>query len=347
MVNTARSFGRWLLTAAITLLAIVGLTTLVVTLAGAHIGVVLTALYQGAAGSRYDLGNTLNRTTPLLLTGLGVAIAFRAKIWNIGGEGQFLVGAIAASAVGAYRWHNLPALILIPMVMVSGAFAGAAWGAIAGALRAWRGVPEVISTIMLNFIAAQLLSFLLHGPMQEATHAQPASEALPVNAQLPVILPETTLHFGLYLALAAVVIVTVYLFATPAGFALRVAGDNPEAARASGIHVAWTQVSAMAWSGALCGLAGAVELSGKIGSLYENYSPGYGFTAVAVALLGRLNPWAIALSALFFGALSAGSGSMERSAHVSSVLIYVIQGVTLLALLASQRIQAMRRSAVG
>ncbi|BDI32648.1 ABC transporter permease [Capsulimonas corticalis] len=345
MANVWRGVGRWLITASTTLLSIAGLTALVVTLAGAHLGDVLTALYQGAAGSRYDIGNTLNRTTPLLLTGLGVAIAFRAKIWNIGGEGQFLVGAIAASAVGAYKLHNLPAPVLIPLVLVAGAFAGAAWGAVAGALRAWRGVPEVISTIMLNFVAAQLLSYLLHGPMQESTHAQPASEALPANAQLPVILSETTLHFGLYLALAAILVVTIYLFATPGGFALRVVGDNPDAARASGVNVALTQVSAMAWSGALCGLAGAIELSGKLGSLYENYAPGYGFTAVAVALLGRLNPWTIALSALFFGALSAGSGSMERSAHVSSVLIFVIQGATLLALLASQRIQAMRRSA--
>jgi ABC-type uncharacterized transport system permease subunit len=299
----------------------------------------LAALWQGAFGTPYDIGNTLNKTTPLILTGLGVAVAFRARMWNIGGEGQFLLGAVAASAVGAYRLQHTAPIVLIPLMLVAGLLAGAGWGALAGIMRIKRNVPEVISTIMLNFVAFELLSYLLHGPMQESTHAQPASDALPDQAMLPVIVPHTTLHAGLWIALIASVVVFAFLFYTRAGFALRVAGANPDAARAAGIDVPRTLLIAMLWSGALCGLGGSVELSGVLGTLYESYAPGYGFTAIAVALLGRLNPLGIVGAALFFGALTSGCGSMERVAGVSFALSYVIQAVTLLVLLAYQRVK--------
>ena len=228
---------------------------------------------------------------------------------------------------------------------MGGAAAGAVWAGFAGVMRVWRGVPEVISTIMLNFIAAQLVSYMVgnHGPLQQAGRAQPASEALPPNATLPIIFPETSLHAGLIVALLTVLVVSTFLYRTPGGFCLRAVGANPEAARVAGIDVGRTQIITMLWSGALCGLAGAVELSGLVGTVYDNYAPGYGFTAVAVALLGRLNPYGIAASALFFGALVAGSGSMERSAGVSSVLIYVLQAVILLVLLGFQWVRAERQ----
>ncbi len=299
----------------------------------------LTSLWQGAFGTPYDVGNTLNKTTPLILTGLGVAIAFRARMWNIGGEGQFVVGAVAASAVGAYAWKNWPPIILTPLLLAAGLVAGGAWAALSGLMRTRRNVPEVISTIMLNFIALQLLSYLLHGPMQEASRAQPASEPLLERAMLPLIVPRTTLHVGLYLAVAAAAAVGLFLYCTRGGYALRLAGANPEAARVAGIDVDRTLVTAMLLSGGLCGLGGAVELSGVLGTLHEGYSPGYGFTAVAVALLGRLNPAGVIAAALFFGALTAGCGSMERIAGVSFALSYVIQAVTLLVLLAFQRVK--------
>jgi simple sugar transport system permease protein len=214
-------------------------------------------------------------------------------------------------------------------------------------MRVARNVPEVISTIMLNFVAAQGLSYLVHGPMQEPSHAQPASAPLPHAATLPLLWPGTTLHWGFALALLAAVIVSVYLNRTGAGFALRVVGANPDAARAAGLDVPRTQLAAMLWSGALCGLAGAVELSGVVGTLYENYAPGYGFAAVAVALLGRLNPYGVIASALFFGALAAGSGSMERTANVSANLSYVLQAGTLLVLLGFQWVRWERRGPVA
>lgn len=320
------------------LLAALALTVLVIALAHGSPVRGLTALAVGAFGSPYDLGNTLSKMTPLLLTGLGVALAFRARLWNIGGEGQFLVGSVAAAAVGAYTLKGLPAPVLIPLLLAAGALAGAGWAGLAGWMRVARGVPEVISTIMLNFVAAQFLSYLVgfHGPLQEASRAQPASEALPPNATLPNALPVSPLHAGFAIALLAAFAVGVYLYRTQAGFAVRAVGANPDAARVAGINVERTQLATMLWSGALCGLAGAVELSGAIGTFSADYAPGYGFTAVAVALLGRLSPAGIVLSALFFGALAAGSGSMERTAGISSVLVYVIQAVALLVLLGSQ-----------
>jgi ABC-type uncharacterized transport system permease subunit len=342
MADILRQAARILLA----LLAAFLLTLAIIPLAHGNPKIVLLALANGAFGSTYAIADTLTKTTPLLLTGLGVAIAFRARLWNIGGEGQFLVGALAASALGAYVLDGLPAPVLIPILMLAGAIAGALWAGLAGWMRVTRGVPEVISTIMLNFVAAQLLSYLVHGPMQEASHAQPASEALPPQATLPALWHGTTLHWGFPLALAMAMLVWVYLSRTGAGFALRVVGANPEAARVAGLNVDRTRVVTMLWSGALCGLAGAVELSGVVGSLYENYTPGYGFAAVAVALLGRLNPFGIIASALFFGALSAGSGSMERTAGVSANLSYVLQACTLLVLLGFQWIRWERHRPV-
>lgn len=321
-----------------------GLALLVILLAHGSPRAALTALAQGAFGNSYAVADTLTKTTPLLLTGLGVAVAFRARLWNIGGEGQFLVGALAASAFGAYALDGLPAPLLVPIILLAGAAAGAAWAGLAGWMRVSRGVPEVISTIMLNFVAAQLLSYLVHGPMQERSHAQPASEALPIQATLPTFWPSTTLHWGFVLTLAMAVVVSVYLNRTGAGFALRAVGANPDAAQVAGLNVDRTRLVTMLWSGALCGLAGAVELSGVVGTLYENYAPGYGFAAVAVALLGRLNPYGIITSALFFGALAAGSGSMERTAGVSANLSYVLQAGTLLVLLGFQWVRWERRS---
>ena len=336
-------FGRGILRTLIALAAAFGLTLLVIALAHQSPLGALTALAQGAFGSSYAVADTLTKTIPLLLTGLGVAIAFRTRLWNVGGEGQFLVGALAASAVGAYLLDGLPAPILIPLLLLAGAVAGALWAGLAGWMRVRRNVPEVISTIMLNFIAAQLLSYLVHGPMQEPNRAQPATSALPANAALPILWTGTTLHVGLPLALALTVGIAVLLSRTRLGFAWRVVGANPEAARVAGLNVDRLRLAAMLWSGGLCGLAGAVELSGVLGTLYENYAPGYGFTAIAVALLGRLNPYGIIASALFFGALSAGSGSMERTAGISANLSYVLQAVTLLVLLGSQWVRWERR----
>lgn len=324
--------------AALAIVVAAVVTTVVIALARGNISLAFLALWQGAFGSPYALGTTLVRATPLFLTGLGVAIAFKARMWNIGGEGQFLVGALLASffAVNCPATRSLPASALLPAMMVAGCAAGAGWAFLAGWLKTARNVPEVISTIMLNFVAVELVSYLVNGPMERPDHSQPATEPIGNAATLPIIWQETPLHAGFALALAAAVVVGILMTATRAGFAVKVVGANADAARVAGIRVERTLLVAMLWSGALCGLAGAVELSGVVGFIPEGYSPGYGYQAIAVALLGRLEPAGVVLSALFFGALSAGSDNMERMAGIDHNVGYVIQAVSLLVLLGAQ-----------
>lgn len=334
LVPAAQSFARALLA-----LAVAGaFTVAVIAVARGNIGLAFTALWQGAFGSPYAFGTTLVRATPLLLTGLGVAIAFKARMWNIGGEGQFLVGALLASflAVNLPATRSLHAWALTPIMLAAGTVAGAAWAGIAGWLKTARNVPEVISTIMLNFVAIELLSYLVNGPMERPDHSQPATEALGASASLPILWQGTPLHAGFPLALVAAIVVGILLSFTRTGFAMKVVGANSDAARAAGIPVERTLLTAMLASGALCGLAGAVELSGVVGFIPEGYSPGYGYQAIAVALLGRLNPLGVVFAALFFGALSAGSDNMERMAGIDHNVGYVIQAVSLLVLLGAQ-----------
>jgi ABC-type uncharacterized transport system permease subunit len=287
------------------------------------------------------LGNTIVHMGPLVLTGLGLAIAFRARMWNIGGQGQFLVGAILASylATNFPLTHELPQFALLPVMMIGGAVAGGAWAAIPALLKVLRNVPEVISTIMLNFVAIYLLSYLVNGPLQRADHSQPATEELGANATLPLLFHQSSVHAGLLIVALIAVVVWLMLHYTSTGFSIRAVGASPEAARLAGHSVEMTTITAMLWSGALCGLAGAIELSGVIGNLPEGYAPEYGFTAVAVALLGRLEVGGVIASALLFGALSSGSENMERTAGIAHELGFVVQATLLLVLLAAPGIK--------
>ena len=313
-----------------------GVAAIVIQLAHGSPAAALAALRYGAWGTPYNLGSSVTKAVPLLLTGLGVSIAFRAKLWNLGGEGQLILGALSSAAIGAYWLKNGASVIVIPLELIAGMLAGAFWSGIAGLMKTWRGVPEVISTIMLNFVAAELLSYLLHGPLQESTHSQPATEELRSSLMLPNIIPNTPVHAGVIVAVVCVVLCYVYLFRTRAGFDLKLVGANELAARTAGINITRVKLVTMLISGALCGLAGAVEYTGVLGTLYENWSPGYGFAAVAVGILGQLHPGGIVLAALFFGALNAGSGTMERAANVSSVLVNVVQGSCLISLMIAQ-----------
>jgi ABC-type uncharacterized transport system permease subunit len=287
------------------------LTSLVVWLAGASPAAALRALVAGAVGSPDSLAESLVKAIPLILTGLAVALAFRCQIWNIGAEGQFLVGMLACLWLGV-RGSALPALVLLP-----------------AALTLLRDVPEVISTIMLNYVALRLVSFAVTGPLQEPERLAPQTALIAEGARLARLGSGTRLHAGIYLALLATAFVAVLLFLTVTGFRIRAVGLNPVAAGAARIPVARTTALAFLYSGALAGLAGAVELSGVNHRIYEGSSPGYGYTAIAVALLGRLHPVGVLLAGLFFGAMAAGSNEMQRSAGVSSVLVYVIQAVTI------------------
>ena len=329
-----------LLVGAMVAAAALTISVLTIVAAGADPWRALGALVRGAVGDRFALGDTLVRSCPLLLTGLAVALAFRAGVWNIGAEGQLLVGALAATATaGALR--DLPFPLPAVAALAAGAVAGSFWAWIPALLKVRRNVSEVIATIMLNFVAARLVGWAVHGPLMEAGARYPQSDALTPAARLPAT--ANGLHLGILLAVLLVPAVTVLVGRMAIGFRWRAAGDNPEAARVAGLAPAGAVVSVMLVSGALAGLAGAIELTGVTGRLYEQFSAGQGYTAIAVALLGRLHPAGVAAAALFFGALAAGSGAMQRTADVSAVFVAIVQAAVIFALLATDSPVLVRR----
>ena len=315
-------------------------TTLLLTLGGYDVRIALTALWTGSVGSWYAFTSaTLVRAIPLALCGCAVAIAFRAGVFNIGAEGQLLAGAAAATAVAL----GIPSLgfTALLLALLAGAAGGAAWAAVAAALRTRFGVLEVISTIMLNFVALYAVSYLVRGPLQEPTHAYPQTTAFNDGLRLALVPGAGRLHFGIVIALAAVAGAGWMLRHTAAGFRLIVVGESPAAAASAGlVSVARVTAGAFVTSGAVAGLAGAVEVQGVTYALYENISPGYGYTAIAVALLAGLDPWRVGLSALLFAALEAGAGAMQRDAGVPSTLVSVVEALLILAVVA---VQALRR----
>jgi simple sugar transport system permease protein len=303
------------------------------------------ALWDGAFGSAYSTSETLVQTAPLLLTGLGVAVAFRCQLFNIGAEGQFLLGAIAATWVGTR--HGILPIFYLPLALAAGAAAGALWAGIAAVLKNYRGVPVVLSTLLLNFIAQQMLAWVVRGPLQEP-RGFPESNPIAIPARFTLLLPHTRLHSGVLLALFCAVAVWFYLRWTFGGFALRVVGAGEGAAEAAGINVRRTVLTALLISGALSGLAGAVQLTGVTYLLADNYSPGYGYTAIAVALLANLSPLGVVPSALFFGALTAGANVVQqRIPGVPAVVVQVLQAVVLFSVLACGWASRQRRRARG
>ena len=313
----------------------------------------LRALWTGAfgdaqSGHLYPISETLVETSPLLLTGLGVVVAWRAGLFSIGGEGQLLIGALAAIALGRLGSRLSPG-IQTALLLVGGTAAGALWGWIAGWLRVRRNVQEVISTIMLNYIALYLVNWMVVGPLQEQAKIGPYSDPLPDAVLFArMITPDrnngiaTRLHSGVLIALAAAPVIWLLLSRTTSGFGMRLVGQNPEAARVGRFEVDRLRLRAMALSGALCGLAGGIELLGVSGRLAGNFSPGWGYTAIPVALLGGLHPAGTLFSALFFGALTAGCGNLERSSGVSATIIYIVQASAVLAVVGLRAWQARR-----
>ena len=306
------------------------------------------ALLRGSVGSAYAITSaTLVRATPLILTGLSVAIAFRAGVFNIGAEGQLLAGAAAAAALSLLpglshsRWSPLVALAL-------GAAAGGLWAGVAALLRVRFHVLEVISTILLNFVALYLVGFLVRGPLQEPLHIYPQSRTIEVIARLPRILPTSRLHVGFLIAIVIAVMAWWIMRFTAAGFRLRAIGANPDAAKVAGeIDVGRTGTRAFIASGAIAGLAGAIEVTGVTFALYENISPGYGYTGIAVALLARLDAAGVIASGLLFGALEAGASAMQRDAGVPAVVVSIIEALIILGLIVAWPLHSGARRAQG
>lgn len=304
---------------------------------------VLLAFWDGAAGSAFAVWSaTLVRATPLLFVGLAVALAFRAGVLNIGAEGQLLLGAIGASVV-ALGIPGAPRAVVIALMIAAGLVGGAIWAGIAALLRQRFGVLEVISTLMLNFIAAALVGWIVRGPLQEPTRVYPMSSPFADAAHWPFLIPGQRLHLGFVLGLALAAMLWYGLARTALGFRVRAIGLGARAAEsAGGVQAAALSARAFVMSGAIAGLAGASEVGGVTRALYEGLSPGYGYTAIAVALLARLDPRWIVVTAIFFGALEAGGAAMQREAGVPAVAVQIVTAAVLLGVLAITRWHQVR-----
>ncbi|HEU4828906.1 MAG TPA: ABC transporter permease [Gemmatimonadales bacterium] len=293
----------------------------------------LGALWRGSVGS-FDAfaSGTLVRAVPLIIIALGFALALRGGMLNIGAEGQFLAGAVAATWLGTHL-AGWPALLAIPATWLVALAAGLLWIVVPVVLRVKYGVLEVITTLLLNFVAEALVSFMVQGPLQEQTGIYPQSDPIAEAARLP-LLPGTRLHLGIGVALILAVVLWFFFARTLAGFRLLAAGSGPRAAALAGrIDVTRMAALALLVSGALAGLAGATEVGGVSYALYPNLSPGYGFTAIAVALLARLHPPAIVVTGILFGALETGAGAMQRDAGIPAVVVQAVEAAIILALL--------------
>ena len=309
------------------------------------IGRSYVALLNGSVGSINAISETLTAAIPLTLAGLGIALGFRAGMFNIGAEGQLLIGGMAAAIVG-FSFAGLPAIVHLPLVILAGALAGGFYAAIAGWLRAATGAHEVISTIMLNLISYRLVDYMLRLDfIQREGRSDPISRSVLDSAELPRLLtsldPNLRLHAGVFLMIAAVIFMNWLLFKTRLGFEFRASGENPEAARYAGMKAGLIIVLAMGLAGALAGLAGANQVSGVLGRASPGFSAGIGFDAIAVALLGRSHPWGVLLAGLLFGALEAGGRQMQVDAGVSIDLIGIIQALIIVFIAAPLLVRAL------
>ncbi|MEQ8402611.1 MAG: ABC transporter permease [Roseitalea porphyridii] len=303
------------------------------------------ALVQGSVGSLNALSETFTAAAPLVLAGLGLAIGFRTGLFNIGAEGQIVIGGLVAVMVG-FSFSGLPWALHLPLALLAGAIAGALYASIAGALRAYTGAHEVISTIMLNLISYRVLDYALRQPfIQREGRADPVSRSVLDSAELPQLLawldPNLRVHAGIFLVIGAVIFVYWLLFRTKIGFEFRASGKNPDAARYAGMRASLIIVSAMAAAGALAGLAGANQVLGVLDRATPGFSAGIGFDAISVALLGRSHPVGVLFAGLLFGALEAGGRQMQVDAGVSIDLIGIIQALIIVFIAAPLLVRAI------
>jgi len=301
---------------------------ILILIAGANPIAAYTALFQESLFDYFGFGNTLTRMTPLLFTSLGVLIALKAGQFNIGGEGQIYLGALGSTLVGLY-FQGLPQFIHITLGLFAGFLFGAVWGWIPGYLKAIRGVNEVITTLLLNYIAMNLVSYLVQNPLLAPNAPSPYSPLIAKSAQLPM-LPGHLTHSGIFLGLLIAVILWILLQRTPLGYQITTVGLNPIASGYAGISVHKTIILVMTLAGGLAGLAGSCEVMGLKYRLFEQVSPGYGFDAIAIAFLARGNVLAVVFTSLFFAALRSGANVMQRSAGVPMTVVFAIQGLTVL-----------------
>jgi len=300
------------------------------------------ALGEGAFGSETAIVETLIKSAPFILAGLGIALAFRGGLFNIGVQGQLFAGSVFAVVAGYAV--ELPAIIHIPFAMLAGMVGGALWAAIPGYLKARNGAHEVITTIMLNFIAARVINWSIatNGPLRAPRTVVPETRAVLESARLPILIPETRLHAGVIVALVAAVVVYWLLWRTVVGFEIRTVGANPGAARYAGINVQWNIVLTMLLSGALAGLGGAIQVMGLAPyNFTTGFNVGLGFDSIAVAVLGGIHPFGVVLASLLFGAMDAGARLMQLRTKVPIDIVTIAQGLILAFVAADQIIRQL------
>lgn len=306
------------------------------------------SMFRAAFGSIFSASITVGKAIPRLLAALGIALALRAGLWNIGAEGQIYVGGVASTAV-VLSAPDAPFPFVLVAAVVAGTLAGAVWGAIPGVLRASRGISEVITSLMLVYVAIQLTNYLLQGPWVVEHSTFPSTNPFASEHRLPIIWPGTLLNAGAIVTILAVVLAWVLSNRSTFGLELRALGGGEQAARFAGVRVKQLIVVAMAVSGAFAGLAGSVEILGVRGRLLQGFSPGYGFEAIAIALIGRLQPAGILLAAVLFGALDAGAAGLLTSGKgVPSSIVQITEAMAvvyvLIALGLNERLSRRRRA---
>jgi ABC-type uncharacterized transport system permease subunit len=292
------------------------------------------AMVSGVLGSVSGITQALVKATPLLLVGLGICIAFRASVINIGAEGQIILGALAGTWF-SLAFRSWPGWLLIPATLLAGFIAGSLWGFVPGVLKARFKVNEILSTVMMNAIALQLMNLLIRGPLIDPAGVTAGtylaqSERIPEQAWLPRLVPQTLLHAGLIIAIVLAVVVYFFLWRTTIGYRIRAVGLNPDASRYAGISVPLYQALSLTLAGGFAGLAGVVEVIGVQHRLLEGITSGYGFSGIVAALFGGLHPLGTIPASILFGSLLVGADKMQRAVQVPSALIDAILGLVVL-----------------
>ncbi len=325
----------------ISIVVAVGIGSLIMLISGYDPGAAFGALFKGSFGSPRAIGETLLRSTPLIFTGLAVGYGFRAGLFNIGAEGQLFMGGLAAAFLGV-QLAGWPSYLAVPALLLGAMVAGAAWAFVPAILKARIGAHEVITTMMFTYIGRYIVSWLVVGPLK-APGQIPQTVEIADSAKLAriqSIFSDATLqampflkfgraHTGILVAIIAAFVVWFILRNTTLGFEARAVGFNPAAAETAGISVPWTIVKSLCISGALAGLSGAAEVMGVHHKIFDQFSSGFGFTGIAVALVAKNHPLGVILAAILFGAMSAGSGTMQLEASVPSKIVSVIQALVI------------------
>ena len=308
------------------------LSAIPILLAGGNLWKSYYYLFYGALGTRFNLLETFVKASPLLLTGLAVAFAFRAKFWNIGAEGQLLAGALAATVLGV-SLGGIPGILVLPVVMLGGFLAGGIWAAIPAILKTKLKVDDVVSTLLLNYVMIHIMGALLFGPLQQPGSSWPRSSAIIEAARYPILLTRSRFHLGILIALLAVLVIWFINKRTVFGYRSKAVGVNIRAAHFGGINttavILWTALV----SGGLAGLAGVGELCALQYRLIMDISPGYGYSGIVIAMLGNLHPVGVLFSSLFFSVIIVGAHTMSRMTGVPTYIAEVIQGMALMIML--------------